>query len=69
MLDSMLSTESCSSSSRDSYGSEPIFSSPPPIPNLHISIELPYMSEVLKTEAAPQEGHVQMKAHVASPEG
>jgi hypothetical protein len=48
LLDFVPSVESCSSSSSsDSSGSESVLASPPSVPDLHISAELPDMTEVL----------------------
>jgi hypothetical protein len=66
MLDSVPSMESCSSSSSDSSGSASIMASPPPFPDLPISVELPHMIEVLEAEAVEQEVAVETVAHVAS---
>jgi hypothetical protein len=66
LLDSVPSVDLCSLSSSDSSSSESILASPPPILDLHISVELPEMPEV---EAAKQEAPVEIGAHVTSPEG
>jgi hypothetical protein len=68
MLD-LPSVESCSSSSSDSYGLESIFALPPLILDLHISMELPHVTEVLEAEVAQQEVPVETEAHVVCPEG
>jgi hypothetical protein len=69
MLDFVPSVESCSSSSDDSSSSESIMASPPLILNLHISMELPHMTEVLEVEVVEQEVAVETKVHMPSPEG
>jgi hypothetical protein len=69
MLDFVPSAELCSSSLNDSSGSESIVASPPLILDLHISVELPHMTEVSEVEAAEKEITIETEAHVASPEG
>jgi hypothetical protein len=66
LLDSVPLFESCSSSSSDSSGLEYILASPPPIVDLHISVELLEMPEA---KAAEREVRVETGAHVTSHEG
>jgi hypothetical protein len=53
---SVLSAESHSSSSNSSAGSESIMASPPPTPDVHISMELPYMTQALEAEVVIDTG-------------
>jgi hypothetical protein len=63
LLDSVPSMESCSSKSlSDTSGSESIMASPPPIPNLHISVNF---SE-LEAEAVQQELPAEPRAREVS---
>jgi hypothetical protein len=69
ILDSVPSAELCSSSSNDSFSSESVMASPPPVPDVHISVELPPVIEVPEVEVAEQEVAVDTEAHTASLEG
>jgi hypothetical protein len=67
MLDSVLSVESySSSSSSDSFESESIMASPPPIPNMLISMELHDIAETPEVEAARQTMSVEAEARAVS---
>jgi hypothetical protein len=69
ILESVPSAESCSLPSNDSTGLESIMALPPPIPDLHISVKVPHMTEVPEAEVAEQEVAVDTEAHVTSLEG
>jgi hypothetical protein len=68
ILDSIPS-ESGSSSSGETSDSKSILSSPPPVPNLHISAELSPMMRVPEAEVAGQGIPVEAEAHMVAPEG
>jgi hypothetical protein len=66
MIDSMPSMELCSSSSSsDTSGSESIMASPPPVPDLHISMEV----SMVEAEAVQKEVLVEASAGVVSHKG
>jgi hypothetical protein len=70
MLDSVAFVEKCSSSlSSDSSSSEPVRASPPPIPDLFISMELGDIAEMLVVETTQETLHVEAEAHAVSPAG
>jgi hypothetical protein len=69
ILESVSSAESCSSSSNDSSSLESMMASSPPVSDVHISTELPPVTEVPEVEAAEQEVAVDTEAHAASLEG
>jgi hypothetical protein len=70
MLDSTPSMESCSSSlSSDSSESESIMASPPPVPDMVISVKLPDISDTPDVEVAQQIMPVEVETRVGSPVG
>jgi hypothetical protein len=64
ILDLVPSVESHSSSSNGSVGSESIMASPPPAPDVHISVELPYTTQAPDAEVVIDTG-----VHATCPEG
>jgi hypothetical protein len=62
--------ESCSSSlSSDSSESESIMASPPPVPDMVISVKLPDISDTPDVEVAQQIMPVEVETRVGSPVG
>jgi hypothetical protein len=52
ILDSVPLAESCSSSPNDSASSKSVMASPPPVLDMHISVDLQHMTEVPEVEGA-----------------
>jgi hypothetical protein len=70
MLDSVPSTEPCSSPSlSDSSGSKSFRAMPPPIPDLFISVELLEILELLEAWASQQRLPAETEARAMSPIG
>jgi hypothetical protein len=57
------------SSSSETYGLESILPSPPPVPNLSISVRVSPMMEVPEAKVAGRRIAAEVGAHVAAPKG
>jgi hypothetical protein len=69
MLGTSPTVSHSASSSSDSSGSKSIMASPPPVPDMVISVLLPDLSEVPEAESTPWDDPVEMGPHTKTSVG